>query len=196
VIYGLDVGRWHDRTALVGIEDQTWKDDEGAIAGRRVVVRLAEELPAMDLDHQFHAVNSIMRLDADVVAVDATGLGLGLAEALTRDQLYRVYSVTILGGNLSPGKVDGRLNHWRVGKQWLMERIRLALYHDRLGFLPSARCRDLISEQLAEMLPKRTKKGYAIEARKGRDDLVLALALALLARDIRNGSQARNPQHG
>jgi hypothetical protein len=115
-----------------------------------------------------------------LTAVDATGLGLGLAETLAEAGLP-VLLVTIVPG-------------WRVmmdgdrivaGKAWLVGRVAAALSERQLRCDPSAAGAETLRSELSTVIPKWKRTGHVrYEASAGHDDTVLALALALLAGDV------------
>lgn len=161
MIAGLDVGRRRDATALVRL-------------GPAIDLHV---LPPLRLSEQADRLMPLL-LPCDLVAVDCTGLGLGLSEML-QERGLPVLHVQITAG--STVKITGN-GSATAGKSWMMGRVAAAI-HQGLRIDHAATNAQLLRSQMAAMLPSRTKRGYRIEASKGHDDLVLALALALLGRD-------------
>jgi hypothetical protein len=116
-----------------------------------------------------------------LTAVDATGLGLGLAELLAEAGLP-VLLVTIVPGVKVAHVLPDRIT---AGKAWLMGRVSAALSERRLRCDPSAAGAETLRSELSTVIPKWERTGHVrYEASAGHDDTVLALALALLAGDV------------
>lgn len=170
LVAGLDVGRKRDRTALVRLDSPAVRD--------------CTLIPAVTLSRQADLLEPMLRPCA-LVAVDATGLGLGLAEALAERGLPILPVQIVAGSTVHSGET------WRAGKRWLVMRIQRALSSRLLSCPPTvAGAGDLLAE-LQRMVRKWQQNSPTVrfEASAGHDDLVLALALALLAEDA-HGSQA------
>jgi hypothetical protein len=109
---GLDVGRRHDRSALVRLEGKS----------RNYLQVRDVRLGSGPLPVQARILVPLLR-PCLLTAVDATGLGLGLAETLAEAGLP-VLLVTIVAGwevvSLEPDRVT-------AGKAWLMGRVSAAL---------------------------------------------------------------------
>ena len=172
---GLDIGRFSDRTALVVMDDD--------------VVNEAHIIPSLPFRDQAAILRpQLSRLD--IVAVDGTGMGLGLLELL-RAMHLPVVDAIIGGGNGAPRIIrDGGGNKRgvraiSVGKIHLLGRL-LGLVHAReITVAPWCCNRDELKAELGLMSASFTKRGgLSIQARTGHDDLALALALATLARDL------------
>jgi hypothetical protein len=165
-VAGIDVGSRADLTALVKLD------------GRKVatLAQLPRDVP---LDEQA-AVLAPLLADAELVCVDATGLGLGLAEALERRGV-RVLHVTITAGKAV--KRNGQ--RITVGKLWLVQRLAVAI-GSRAIDVPTTDLGRALVAQLAAMTVRITERGRLKMEAPGTaaDDLALALALALLADDV------------
>lgn len=178
MIAGLDVGRRHDRSALVRLCQAPEVGQSGAACrfSRIKDVRLGHgPLPV-----QARILVPLLR-PCLLTAVDATGLGLGLAELLAEAGLP-VLHVTIVRGwdvvSLEPGRCT-------AGKAWLVGRVNAALSERQLRCDPSAAGAETLRSELSTVIPKWKRSGaVAYEASAGHDDTVLALALALLAGDV------------
>lgn len=185
---GLDVGRRHDRSALVRLD------------GRRVHdVRLGHgPLPV-----QARILVPLLR-PCLLTAVDATGLGLGLAELLA-EQGLPVLLVSIVPGvlvretarveNATRAEISTNCRYLTVGKAWLMGRVSAALSERQLRCDPTAAGAETLRSELSSVIPKWKRSGHvAYEASAGHDDTVLALALALLAGDVHERQAAQVPR--
>ena len=187
IVAGLDIGRVTDRTALVVMDE--------------VVVTEAHIVPSVTFREQAEVLAPLMaRLE--LVAVDGTGMGLGLLELL-RARGLPVVDVIIGGGNGAPRIIrdgGGRKREVRaisVGKIHLLGRL-LGLVHAReITVAPWCCNRDELKTELGLMSASFTKRGgLSIQARSGHDDLALALSLATLARDLASEILARGGEHG
>ena len=182
---GLDIGRYTDRTALVVMDE--------------AVVTEAHIIPSVSFHGQADLLTPLLaRLD--LTAVDGTGLGLGLFELLRSAGLPLV-DVIIGGGNGAPRVIrDGGSRVVRaihVGKVHLLGRL-LGLVHAReITVAPWCCNRNELKAELGGMAASYTRRGgLSIAARKGHDDLALALALATLARDLSSQIVARGGEDG
>jgi hypothetical protein len=170
MIAGLDVGRRHDRSALVRL-DASWP-------GRTRVKDV--RLGSGPLPVQARLLLPLLR-PCLLTAIDATGLGLGLAELLAEAGLP-VMLVTITAGKDWLGIEDDR---YTAGKSWLIHRLQLALVNRELRCPPSVPGAETLRSELSTVIPKWKRSGHvAYEASAGHDDTVMALALALLASDV------------
>jgi len=187
IVAGLDCGRYTDRTALVVMDE--------------AVVTEAHIVPSVTFREQAQVLEPLMRR-LDLVAVDGTGMGLGLLELL-RAMGLPVVDVIIGGGNAAPRIIrDGGGNKRgvraiSVGKIHLLGRL-LGLVHAReITVAPWCCNRDELKAELGLMSASFTKRGgLSIQARSGHDDLALALSLATLARDLSSQILARGSEHG
>jgi hypothetical protein len=184
---GLDIGRYTDRTALAVMDE--------------AVVTEVHIVPSVAFREQAQVLEPLMRR-LDLVAVDGTGMGLGLLELLRARDLP-VVDVIIGGRNGAPRIIrDGRGNKAgvraiSVGKIHLLGRL-LGLVHAReITVAPWCCHRSELKAELGEMSASFTRRGgLSIQARKGHDDLALALSLATLARDLSSQILARGGEHG
>jgi hypothetical protein len=121
---------------------------------------------------------------ADQVVVDASGIGLGFYEAARGAIGPRVLGATITGAQGQPSFPD-RYGVMTVGKAWLVGRVARALRERAFSVGDYCPGRDALRDELRQMEISRSRTGrLRLEARVGHDDLVLALALAFLARDV------------
>jgi hypothetical protein len=160
---GLDVGRRHDRTALLVLD------------GLRLVDCLM--LADMPLPAQCRAVGDRLRScrHLRMVAVDATGLGQGAADQLAADG-WPVLPVTIGAGAASHTRLFGRL--------------REVINSGHFSVAPECPHRALIRDELRNLSGSYTPRGRVrVAARQGHDDLAFGLALAVLAWSIAHGTQ-------
>jgi hypothetical protein len=183
---GLDVGRVTDKTALVVMEGS--------------VVTEVHIVPSMTFAAQAAVLEPLMtRLD--LVAVDGTGMGLGLLELLRARDLP-VVNVIIGGGNAAPrllrdGAWQRPVRAISVGKTYMLGRL-LGLVHAReITVAPWCCNRDELKNELGELTASFTRRGgLSIQARRGHDDLALALSLATLARDLAEQLLSRGSDDG
>jgi hypothetical protein len=184
---GLDIGRVTDRTALVVMDND--------------VVTEAHIVPSVTFREQAAVLKPLMyRLD--LVAVDGTGMGLGLLELL-RAQGSPVVDVIIGGGAGAPRIIrDGGGNKRgvraiSVGKIHLLGRLLGLVNAREITVAPWCCNRDELKAELGLMSASFTKRGgLSIQARSGHDDLALALSLATLARDLSSQILARGTGDG
>jgi hypothetical protein len=182
---GLDIGRFTDRTALCVMDGD--------------VVNELHIVPSVTFREQAAVLEPLCRR-LDLVAVDGTGMGLGLLELL-RSLGLPVVDVIIGGGNGAPHIIrDGGsrlVRAVRVGKVHLLGRL-LGLVHAReITVAPWCCNRDELKAELGLMSASFTRKGgLSIAARSGHDDLALALSLATLARDLSSQILARGAGDG
>lgn len=166
---GIDVGRYKDSTAYVATDN-----------ARRFIEEI-EEIKNEKLSRQAEMLAPKLSR-ARMICIDASGLGLGLAEKLQEMELP-VVSVSIVGGDAVRVIERGRVS---AGKRFLIQRLRAAILSglrvDPTGILPEVAL--LFRSQLSFMVAKQAKRAYKMEAAKGHDDLVLAGALAVLAGDL------------
>lgn len=164
-VAGIDVGSRRDKTALCGL------------SGRRVgpLALMPSNIPLAEQA----GVLAPLVADCELVAVDATGLGLGLAEALEALGV-NVMFVTIGAGD----RVTGEERRYTAGKTWLVQRLGIAIRTRVLDVGDTDTARELL-RQLGNMRAEITQRGRVKMEAPGvaADDLALALALALLAQD-------------
>jgi hypothetical protein len=188
MIAGLDVGRRHDRSALVRLCQGGKVGQNGVYPGVQRVKDV--RLGSGPLPVQARILVPLLR-PCLLTAVDATGLGLGLAETLAEAGLP-VLLVTIVAGwdvvSLEPGRCT-------AGKAWLMGRVSAALSGRQLHCDPSAAGAETLRSELSTVIPKWERTGHVrYEASAGHDDTVLALALALLAGDVHERQASQVPR--
>lgn len=191
--YGLDVGRFSDRTALVGMDGN--------------VVNEAHLMGGFEFRRQADILEPLIDRDS-LCLMDVTGLGVGLYELLAERGLP-VVPVTI-GARTGQPKITASWEHkhppadppWRgvssiyVGKTYLMGRM-LGMVHAReLTVAPWCCHRNELRHELGQLTAGYTARGgLTIQNRKGHDDLALGLALAILARDL-SSRLLRSAGHG
>lgn len=177
MIYGLDIGRRKDRSGYVGL------DIERHLIGDIWRMRHAPLLvQARALRQHFH--------DADLIVADATGLGLGLAEALGEAGLPVIFAFITSGEKI----VKKSENEYTIGKTALislvMQMMGSIFRVDDLEVNPIEAAE--LRRQLSMMVTKPTARGYKLEAAEGHDDLVLALALALFGAYLKQSERRAN----
>jgi hypothetical protein len=173
---GLDVGRFSDRTALVGLEDG--------------VVTEAHLMGGLAFQHQREALFPAIRA-MDLVLMDVTGLGVGLYELLEQDHGDKVVPVT-LGSRTGQPRILWHQDNARprprgvyVGKTYLIGRMLGAVNAREIKVAPWCCHRDELRHELGQLTVGYTKRGHLTTGgMKGHDDLALGLALAILARDL------------
>jgi hypothetical protein len=129
-------------------------------------------------------------------------MGLGLLELLRAAGLP-VANVIIGGGNAAPrlirdgGGLRRPVRAISVGKIHMLGRL-LGLVHAReITVAPWCCNRDELKAELGELTASFTRRGgLSIQARRGHDDLALALSLATLARDLSSQILARGGGDG
>jgi hypothetical protein len=110
-----------------------------------------------------------------MVAVDATGLGVGVADQLAADG-WPVLPVTIGAGAGSHTRLFGRL--------------REVINSGRFSVAPECPHRALICSELKNLSGSYTPRGRVrVAASRGHDDAAYSLALAVLAWSVVHGSQ-------
>ncbi len=171
-VAGIDVGSRRDKTALCGLSGRA----VGPLALMPSDIPLAEQA----------AVLAPLVSDCELVAVDATGLGLGLAEALAMHGVNVMFVTIGAGDRVSRNNGKGLPPFSRVtaGKTWLVQRLGIAIRSRALDVGDSDSARELL-RQLGNMTARITQRGRVKMEAPGvaADDLALALALALLAQD-------------
>jgi len=187
IVAGLDIGRHTDRTALCVMDAD--------------VVTELHIVPSVTFREQAAVLEPLMRR-LDLVAVDGTGMGLGLLELL-RALGLPVVDVIIGGGNGAPRIIrDGGGNKRGVraiyvGKIHLLGRLLGLVNAREITVAPWCCNRDELKAELGMMAASFTKRGgLSIQARSGHDDLALALSLATLARDLSRQILARGTGDG
>jgi hypothetical protein len=187
LLAGLDIGRFTDRTALCVMDTD--------------VVTELHIVPSVSFREQAAVLAPLMRR-LDLVAVDGTGMGLGLLELL-RAMGLPVVDV-IIGGRAGAPRIirDGGGNKRAVraisvGKIHLLGRLLGLVNAREITVAPWCCNRDELKAELGLMSASFTKRGgLSIQARNGHDDLALALSLATLARDLSSQILARGASDG
>jgi hypothetical protein len=168
---GLDVGRKVDRTALLVLDEL-----------RLVDCLLLEK---MNFPRQLVALGDRLRRHSPLqrVAVDATGVGLPVADVLAYHG-FPVLAVHIGSGMASHARLFGGL--------------REAINGGDFSVAPDCPHRTLIKDELKALTGSYTPsgRGVHIAARQGHDDLAFALALAVHARRAGHGTQAHGCSSG
>ena len=178
---GLDVGRYFDRTALVGIDGAT--------------VSEAHLIPPLPFSEQAAILEPLLRR-MDITLVDMTGLGIGLYERVVDAGPLVVGCVLtatrrplMMAADRSKGRGPPRIH---VGKRYLIGRAVAMVSGRKLTVAPECRHREELKDELGRLAATHTKTGrIAIAARTGHDDLAIALGLAILAKDLSSRLLAR-----
>jgi hypothetical protein len=161
---GLDLARRRDFSALVTLE----------LAAERATVTRALRLPHRPYAEQLAAIGPLLS-GLDALAFDAGGVGDAVGERLPNGAI----PILIVAGDSPPVLRGGR---WQVGKAALIQNVLVLAAGGRLSVpadLPSA---GLLRQELAHFMVTPTRRGFRMAARGPvHDDLVLALALAVLA---------------
>jgi hypothetical protein len=169
--FGCDVGRFNDRTAVIGLHEH----DEELIEIFSILLVHSVSLP-----QQGHTIRRLLSCGGKdwtpttaPFVIDITGVGIGLYDNLL---LPRVIPVTIVSGEGVRRHRDG----FKVGKSYLMALVLQSLIRLRISAaVPGA----LQAELKGELQGMRVRAGktarYAPAKSAAHDDLVLALSLAL-----------------
>ena len=159
---GLDLGRRVDASALA-ITDLA--PPQARLVG-------ISSLPAAPYREQVEMALPALRR-ADVVVVDAGGVGDGVLELIPAR--IRVLPIVIVAGHSGPKPIGDR---WSVGKAYLISLLATG----RLLVPPETPGRfELLEEMRAFMAVPKSRGRVKLQARTGaHDDLVLATALSLL----------------
>lgn len=208
---GIDVGQRVDPTAIVVCEleeriagrhvSEAWDSVTGEyIPGKREVYYLIRHVERLPIGTSYPAVAArIVQLVESVQAlvrqpdfrpeliVDITGVGRPLVDLLRQTLIghsYRLIGATITSGDrLHAGAFTDEVS---VGKAYLVSRAQALMQTGRVKLPDSAEARQL-AEELKDFEVNITEKGTFTASAKGgaHDDLVIALALALLLPDQR-----------
>jgi phage FluMu gp28-like protein len=171
VIAGLDLARRRDHSALVLLD----------VEPDRLTVTAALRLPQAPLRQQFALIVPQLA-GLDLLVFDQSGLGDAAAELLPRTPPH--IGVCLVAGDrpLSRSASGDRLV---VGKSWLIQRLGAAMRSGVLTVAERAPGRDQLRRELAQFVFKPRARGrLRLEAARGHDDLVIAVALAVLAGDL------------
>jgi len=172
---GLDLARRVDHSALV-IAEVAGGDDHGL----RVTHALRLPRGVAYADQIASLQPSFASLD--LLAYDASGVGDAVGELLAPAMVAgRLAPVVITGGTGAPTRTvsGGRI---AAPKTWLIGNILGLIADRRLVVAPDAPGRgDLLAEMQAFAQVSVGRRGPKMEASRGHDDLVMALALAAVA---------------
>ena len=161
---GLDLARRRDFSALVTLDVTA----EGATVTR------ALRLPQAPYREQLDLIAPLVA-DLDDLAFDAGGIGDAIGEHLPPDAI----PIVIVGGDGSPRLHQGR---WRIGKVLLIQNVLVLAGRGRLVVPASAPGAKALREELKQFGAAPTRRGTRMAAKgQAHDDLVLALALAVIA---------------
>jgi hypothetical protein len=174
---GLDLAKRSDFSALVTLEVES---------GRLTVTR-ALRLSQDRYDRQLAAVAPILA-DLDALAYDAGGVGDAVGERLP----IWATPILIVAGDRPPILRNGR---WQVGKLTLIQNVLVLAGSGRLAASANAPGEKMLREELARFTVRPTRTGVRMAAQgQAHDDLVMALALAVMAVRLRAemGAKAGN----
>ena len=161
---GLDVGQRTDHTALAVLR----RDPD------RWAVERVDQLP---LGLPFREQLELLQPQLDrlaVLVVDTGGTGQALPELM--DTSARVVSAVLVSGDSAPRNASGRLS---VGKARAVHNLLRMIRKGLLVVDRNALGRDLLRAELARFAYTPGGKFKRMEAKRGHDDTVMALALAV-----------------
>src|SRR5215203_5760191 len=170
-VAGLDLARRSDFSALVLLDAEP----------DRLIVSAALRLPQAPLRQQFALIAPHLA-GLDLLVFDQSGLGDAAAELLPKTPPHM--GVCLVGGDrpLTRSTQGDRLV---VGKSWLIQRLGAVMRSGELTVAEKAPGRELLRRELAQFVFKTGARGrLRLEAARGYDDLVIAVALAVLASDL------------
>ena len=156
---GLDLAKARDHSALVTL----------AVGRDHLVIERALRLPHRPYREQIAALTPLL-CDLRCVAYDAGGVGSAVGELLP------AHAVPVL---ITAG--DSVTQHgpcWHVGKTRLVRDLLHLAQAGRLVVDPDCPGADDLRRELEAFRASPTRRGVKLEARRGHDDLVMALALA------------------
>ena len=160
---GLDLARRADFSALVTL----------AVDARQATVTRALRLPQRAYASQIQAIAPILA-GLDRLAFDAGGVGDAVGELLPASAI----PVLIVAGD----GVSRRNGRWHIGKTRLIGDLLHLARAGRLIVAPNCPGAEALRSEMVTFTSAPTRQGVRLEARgKAHDDLVLALALAVLA---------------
>src|SRR5215207_9962666 len=172
LVAGLDLARRRDHSALVLLD----------VEPDRLTVSAALRLPQAPLRQQFALIAPHLA-GLDLFVFDQSGLGDAASELLPKAPPY--IGVCLIGGD-RPLARSAQGDRLIVGKSWLIQRLGAAMRSGALTVAEKAPGRELLRRELAEFVFKTGARGrLRLEAARGYDDLVIAVALAVLASDLR-----------
>lgn len=155
-VAGVDLGQLQDYTAIIVLDQY--------MVTRILRLRLGQKWDAI--------VSGVLAAtaDCDLLAVDCTGVGAAPVESMQAKR---------------PGVVPVRFTS--SSKRSLIMGLAEAIGTRTLGIASGIDGRDDLSEELKRFAATPTRKGWNFSGKKtGKDDLVMALALAVYARGLRD----------
>jgi len=192
---GLDLGQRRDRTAIAVIERAdimapernpvTWAPVVSTRASVRFLQRMPLHTPYTTIsDHVIRIGRELAAAGPCTLAVDATGVGLPVVDALKIvNAPWRLMPVTI-GSAAHEAYSDG---FWRVPKRDLIASLQLAFENHAFRIASRLRESQTLIEELASMRATTRLSGHTQFASPGatHDDLAIALALSWWAAHTR-----------
>jgi hypothetical protein len=200
---GIDLGQRRDRTAIAVIEkDILISDRPDPITWERpritqYQVRHLQRLPlgtpyTAVVEHVARMARALAKTGPCTVAVDATGVGLPVVDALRMPgETWRLMPVTI--GYADRGTYsDG---FWRVPKRDLVAGLQLAFDAGRFTIASALPEAEALVEELCAMRANTRPSGAIQLASPGakHDDLAIALSLAWWAAETRSPGELGVP---
>lgn len=197
-IVGVDFGQRSDRTAIAAVEvvQPPPPNDLGAGGPVRwpksfLDLRYLERLPVgLAYPEQCARIAALLdrtrELERAEVVVDATGVGVAVADQLREVLARGFYELTITAG----GRVQEDGNRLSVPKRDLVSRLSVAMEQRRLRVAPGLASARPLLDELGNFNVTISGAGHdSYGARKGHDDLVLAVSYAVwLADGVGQGS--------
>jgi hypothetical protein len=192
---GLDLGQRRDRTAIAVIERAeilaphrdpiTWAPITSLQTAVRFLQRMPLHTPYTAIsEHVIRIGRQLAALGQCTLAVDATGVGLPVVDALKIvNAPWRLMPVTI-GSAAHEYYSDG---FWRVPKRDLIASLQLAFENHAFRIAGRLRESQTLIEELASMRATTRLSGHTQFASPGaaHDDLAIALALSWWAAHTR-----------
>lgn len=185
-IFGLDLGKVHDFTALSCVDRFRWSMPTTADTFADYVWYGCRAIKQYDIKTDYPViVDNVKEIVArpefvdPVIVVDATGVGVPVVDWMRRARMRaRIIPVTICGG--ASQRWEPETGSWWVAKQILISNIQLLLQVERFKIAAEAENRETAMQELRTYQCKLSKAGNEIyNAREGEhDDIVLSLAVA------------------
>lgn len=178
---GVDFGRNGDRTAIAAVESVPAPPDANRRLPRPFLdVRFLDRLPlGMPYPEQISRLAGLLEHDelgGARLAVDATGVGVAVAD-LMREQLRSPFTEIVITGGAQV-IVDG--SRQSVPKRDLISRLAVAMQARRLRVSPGLPDAEALRSELANFGVKISDSGSdSYGSRTGHDDLVLAVSYAV-----------------
>lgn len=164
-IGGLDLGQKTDFSCLISLKDRG--------TGGWIVERIDRPPMGLAFRDQLELLHaSLDRLDC--CAVDTGGTGQAVPELM--DQQLRIVPVVIAGGSAPAKQTKGRVT---IGKATLTKGLLRLIRSGLLRVDPAAPGRDQLRQELVDFSYVESSGFRRMEARRGHDDTVMALALAV-----------------